>query len=185
MNEPDDSHWVQACLQGEHDAFRRLVERHGDAVYNLAYRMTSSASTAEDLAQDTFIRAHSRLYQYRPEFAFRNWVLGICANLARSRYRRMRRRQRMEREFALHEALRQEAYVAQCDSLSAHEMLDQALMRLPNRLRAPLVLRYMEGLSVQDVAQTLGLRLSATKMRLARGHDKLRKTLLRAGEENA
>ncbi len=183
MNEPDDSRWVQACLQGDHNAFRHLVGRHGDVVYNLAYRMTGNASTAEDLAQETFIRAHDRLHQYKPEFAFRNWLLGICANLARSRYRWWRRNQRMEAEFAQHEVLRQEASAAQDDSSSARDALAQALMTLPERLRAPLVLRYMEGLSVLEVAQVLDIRLSAAKMRLARGRDRLRETLARAGVE--
>ncbi len=183
MNEPDDIHWVQACLQGDQDAFGHLVERHGDVVYNLAYRMIGNASTAEDLAQETFIRAHSRLFQYKPEFAFRNWVLGICANLARSRYRWWRRHQRMEAEFAHHEALRQEACAAQNDSSPARKTLAQALIELPDRLRAPVVLRYMEGLSVLEVAQVLGLRPSAAKMRLARGRDRLREALARAGVE--
>lgn len=183
MNEPDDIHWVQACLQGDQEAFRHLVKRHGDVVYNLAYRMIGNASTAEDLAQETFIRAHSRLHQYQPAFAFRNWVLGICANLARSRYRWWRRHQRMEAEFAQHETLRQEACAAQSESSPAREMLAEALMQLPDRLRAPLVLRYMEGLSVLDVAQVLGLRPSAAKMRLARGRDRLREALVCAGVE--
>ncbi len=183
MNEPDDSRWVQACLRGDHDAFRHLVGRHGDVVYNLAYRMTGNASAAEDLAQETFIRAHGRLHQYKPEFAFRNWLLGICANLARSRYRWWRRNQRMEAEFARQEDLRQEAAAAQHEGSPAREALGQALTTLPERLRTPLVLRYMEGLSVVEVAQVLDIRLSAAKMRLARGRDRLREALLSAGVE--
>ncbi len=182
MNEPNDIQWIQSCLQGDHDAFRHLVERHGDVVYNLAYRMIGNASTAEDLAQETFIRAHDRLHQYKPEFAFRNWVLGICANLARSRYRWWRRHQRMETEFAHHETLRLEACAA-TDKAAARETISRALTEMPERLRTPLVLRYMEGLSVQEIAQVLDIRLSAAKMRLARGRDRLRETLARTGEE--
>ncbi len=183
MNEPDDIHWVQACLQGDQDAFGHLVERHGDVVYNLAYRMIGNASTAEDLAQETFIRAHARLHQYKPAFAFRNWVLGICANLARSRYRWWRRYQRMETEFAHHETLRLEACAATDEAAATQEALSRALMALPERLRTPLVLRYMEGLSVREIAQVLDIRLSAAKMRLARGRDRLREAMVHLGAE--
>ncbi len=179
MNEPDDIHWVQACLQGDRHAFAKLVERHSDVVYNLAYRMIGNASTAEDLAQETFIRAHDRLHQYKPEFVFRNWVLGICANLVRSRYRWWRRYQKMQTEFGHHEMLRLEACAATDEVEAARERLSSALMALPERLRTPLALHYMEGLSVREMAQVLDIRLSAAKMRLARGRDRLRETVTR------
>ncbi len=178
MNEPDENQRIAACLGGDVEAFSELVDRHRDAVYNLAYRLCGNSAAAEDVAQETFIRAYRRLRQYRTAFPFRNWVLGICANMARSQYRRWRRKRQLEQDYAEAEALEREpdANPAGLDP-ARRSALERALATLPVSLRAPIVLRYMEGMSVADVAAALGLRESATKMRLARGRAKLAETL--------
>ncbi len=155
-------------------AYATLVNRYQDSVYNLAYRLCGNRTTAEDLAQETFIRAYKRLSQFRQDGVFRNWLLGICGHLARSFHRTRFRRQQ-----------REEAYIKETvehggnASNTTPERLDveAALMKLPTSLRVPIVLKYMEGLSLEEIAATLGLRLSAVKMRIQRGRRQMANAL--------
>ncbi len=174
MKDVDDTEWVRACLAGDREAFRILVDRHRDAVYNLAYQMSGNATSAEDLAQETFIRAFQKLRQYKPSYSFRNWLLGICANLSRSRYRSRKRKRALEEAYATEAAIRREGrHDAEDRAESARGTVGRALMQVPESLRAPLVLHYMEGQSIREIAETLNIRLSAVKMRLARGRERL------------
>ncbi len=177
----DEKYLANASLAGDTDAFSQLVMRHQDAVYNLAYRLCHNTATAEDMAQEAFVRAFQKLHQYQSSYSFRNWVLGICANLCRSRYRWWRREKKKRQAYAVEMAIHQET--SENDNLEdrsqakERERLDRALAALPVRLRGPLVLKYIEGMSVQEVATTLGISLSAAKMRLARGREQMKEIM--------
>ncbi len=174
MNDSEATNWVTSWIEGSTEAFAILVEHHGDAVYNLAYRMCGNRATAEDIAQETFIRAHQRRHRYKPEYALRNWLLAICANRCRSRYRGWRRNKNTEHAFAEEQEIERDIQ-SRDNGMFEHKIaLERALMALPETLRAPLILQYMEGMTIQEVADTLHLRLSAAKMRLTRGRDQLR-----------
>lgn len=169
--EPSDEELATACLDGQKEAFSLLVERHQDAVFNLAFRMTGNRSDAADAAQESFIRAFRRLSTYRPEHPFRNWVLTICANVTKNRFRSESRRRALETEHFLAGAPEPAAPGQARDPREA--AMEQALMRLPEKTRAPLVLKYMEGFSVEEIARTLNIGLGAAKMRLLRGREEL------------
>lgn len=164
LSDPDI---VECCLGGQREAFCTLVVRHQHAVFNLAYRMTGNHQDAADLAQEAFIRAFRKLHSYKPAYSFRNWVMGICANLARNRFRSEMRRRTLETRHA------QETVAVPNAPDPRQDLLEQALMRLPEATRLPLVLKYMENLSLEDIARTLHLGLSAVKMRLFRGRNEL------------
>jgi len=165
--ERTDPELVTLCLAGQREAFAELVDRHQDAVFNLAYRMTNNHQDAADLAQEAFIRAFQKLYSYKPEYPFKNWVLGICANQTRNRFRSEARRRAVEARLV------QETVTGPESPDPRHALLEQALQRLPEQARVPLVLKYMDGFSLEEIAQTLRLGLSAVKMRLARGREEL------------
>jgi RNA polymerase sigma-70 factor, ECF subfamily len=166
--EPSDAELVARCLEGRREAFSELVVRHQNSVYNLAYRMTSNSHDAADLAQEAFIRAYRKLHSYKPAHSFRNWAMGICANLARNRFRGESRRRALETRHALET---QGDGPADADPRCA--LLEQALGQLPESSRVPLVLKYVEEFSLEDIAQTLRIGLSAVKMRLSRGREEL------------
>ena len=165
--ERSDTDLVALCLDGQREAFSELVVRHQHAVFNLAYQMTTNHQDAADLAQEAFIRAFRKLHSYKPAFAFRNWLMGICANLARNRFRSESRRRALEIRHA------QEADPGPAAPDPRQVLLERALQRLPENTRVPLVLKYMEDLSLEEIARTLRLGLSAVKMRLARGREEL------------
>ena len=170
----DERRAIAACLAGDRESFALLVERHREAVFHLACRMCGDRATAEDLAQEAFVKAYTRLDRFDPTAGnFRNWLLGICANLARPHFRWRRRTQARAERAAEHERMRIEETQAREADRPDPERICQALETLPPRLRVAVVLKYMENLSVQEIAETLGIGASAVKMRLARGREQL------------
>lgn len=163
-----DAEIVARCREGDTEAFSELVRRNQDSVFNLVWSMTGNWHEAADIAQETFIRAFRKLYSYKPEFSFRNWVMSIGANLTRNRFRSFSRRRRMQETLVR----MQGADAAPAPELP-DEGLETALARLPETLRTALLLKHVEGQSYAEIARTLGIGLSAAKMRVARGRDEL------------
>jgi len=164
----DDAQLAEQSQSGNSDAFAELVRRNQDAVFNLAWRMTGNWHEAADITQDTFVRAYRKIHSYKPQFAFKNWVMSIGANVTRNRFRSNSRRQRMEDTLAAMPEPEPAPTPAPRD-----EGLEAALARVPESLRVALVLKHMEGMSYEEVARTLGIGVSAAKMRVARGRDEL------------
>jgi len=164
----DDAQLAEQCRAGDSDAFAELVRRNQDAVFNLAWRMSGNWHEAADITQETFIRAYRKLYSYKPKYAFKNWVMSIGANLTRNRFRSYSRRQRTEQTLVE----MQETEPAPTTE-ARDEGLELALGRLPESLRMALIMKHMEGMSYEEVARTLGIGVSAAKMRVARGRDEL------------
>ncbi len=164
---PSDAALVEQCLAGNKEAFAHLVRRHQTAVFNLALRWTRDRDDAADLAQEAFVRAYRKLATYNAAYAFRNWVLTICANQAKNRIRSEDRRRRAHEGHAELYPRHQSG----SDPLAAG--LAEALGRLPEKLRIPLVLKHVEGLSYEEVAGVLGIGVSAAKMRVKRARDQL------------
>ena len=184
MNE-QESVWVRESLAGDHQAFSRLVEAYQRPVYNLTYRMLGNAQEAEDAAQETFLRAFSRLQQYKPEHKFSTWILSIANNHCIDRLRKRRATfvsiddnpvlQNLEDDGPLPErsALRRE-----------HSREIQALLNeLDPDYRTPLILRHWEELSYDEIAETMGISVSAVKSRLFRARQKMADIVSRYTEE--
>ena len=85
-----DAELVELVLTGDQDAFALLVERYKDAVQNLAYRMLSNVTEAEDVTQEVFVRAYTQLATYKPAHKFSTWLLSIASHLAIDQLRRRR-----------------------------------------------------------------------------------------------
>ncbi len=143
-----------------------MIERHQDAVFSFIMRMTGNWHEAADVAQETFIRAYRKLGSYDPRFTFRNWLFSIAANQTKNRFRSFFRRHRVEQQLA-----------AAPDPTPAPDPrldeLDHALAQIPEKLRAPLLLKHVEGYSYDEIARTLGIGVSAAKMRVMRARDEL------------
>jgi len=176
--EPSDASLVESCLGGQQEAFAQLVRRHQDAVHYLALRWCRDRDDAKDLAQETFVRAYSKLRTYKSEFSFRNWVLSVCTNLAKNRFRSEDRRRRAQEAHA-------ELYPRGSEPPDSRRIaLEGALREVPENLRIPLVLKHVEGLSYEEISAVLGIGVSAAKMRVKRGRDDLvRRLRPPSGEE--
>jgi len=167
MNEPSDSILVQRSLSGDKTAFTRLVVKYQTSVFGLAYRMTGNRDDAADVAQDTFIRAYSKLNQYKHEFPLKNWLLSICANQTKNRMRKIVRRRGAEQGHF-------EMYTPDMGDVNPRRIaLEEVLASIPESLRIPLVLKHIEGFSYEEISEILNIGISAAKMRVKRGRDLL------------
>lgn len=165
--------------------WERIVEQHSARVYRLAYHLTGNQHDAEDLTQDVFVRVFNSLSQYKPG-TFEGWLHRITTNLFLDR---MRRKRRIRFDFMADD----DASVATSDSFDRHERSGQpedafdmshlgddiiaALAALPPEYRAAVVLSDIEGLSYEEIAATLGIKMGTVRSRLSRARARLRESL--------
>ena len=158
--------------RGDADALREVYERYADDVYRVALRLTGSSADAYDVAHDVFVGLPEAMQRYDPNRPFGSWLRGVAVRTAQMRLRSARRR----REVALPNVAglavrsRQEAVV---DRLT----LEKALDELSPDLRSVVVLRELEGLSYQEIADLLGITKSAAAVRLHRARRRLKDIL--------
>jgi RNA polymerase sigma-70 factor (ECF subfamily) len=159
---------------GDRWAFNELVRRHRQGVVNVVYRMCGDTNTAEDAAQEAFIRAWQHLPSYRPQSPFRNWVYRIATNAARDVLRR-------EREIIdvdeLPLAAPDAGPEATAEGRERSEHVRQAVLSLPSASREVLVLREYEGLSYREIAETLSIPIGTVMSRLNYARNRLRQSL--------
>lgn len=163
---PDEA-LVGLFLSGDGGAFGRLVERYRTMAYRLAYRMTGDHHAAEDLSQESFLRAHRSLPGFRVEASFRTWFLRIVANLCLS-WRRDPRR--METAVPVPDR----AGPAPSPASDFEQKLVAAIQELPEKQRLTLVLRVHEGLDFDRIAEIVGTSAGGARMNLSLARKTLR-----------
>lgn len=170
---------VDAAREGDRRAFDELVRLTYGDVYNLAIRLTGNEADANDVVQDTYVRAYRGLRRFRGDASFSTWLYRIASNCASSFLSR-RGRHRHESLSDADEAVtidpaHDPSLHAEASSLRAS--IERALEQLPHRLRAVIELRDLEDLSHREIAERLGISESATKVRLHRARRTLRRLL--------
>jgi RNA polymerase sigma-70 factor (ECF subfamily) len=169
------------------DAFPTLVEEHRDRLYTIALRQLGDPRDAEEVAQDTLVRAYRAIAGYsrerRSELRLRAWLAAICINLARNRRRRASDRQPPARlDDAIDAGFDPRADVSwePVEQARRHESasdLAELLLVLNPAVRAAVILRHVDGLSVAEVAEALGRPEGTIKAQVSRGLDRLREAL--------
>ena len=171
--EPDET-LIRRTLDGDLTAFEQLVERHRDIVFRVAARIVGP-DDAEDVSQDTFLRAFNRLGQYRGTASFRTWLLQITQNTALNALAWARRRPLETTgespETADSDPIRQPA--TELERRERQERLELKLRGLRAEYRSLLVLRDLEGLSYDEIAEVLEMPLGSVKGRLHRARGEL------------
>lgn len=174
---------VLAVRAGDAEAFGRLVEQYQRRLFGLAVTMVRDPATAEEVTQDAFVRAYTRLDRYDERRPFYPWLATIATRLAQNRLRRRRRIERRERPDGELLDDRPEADAPQdgsVDNLIADERnrrLWQAVEALPSGERTAVALYYRQGLKVREVAEALGVSAGTVKTFLFRARQKLRRRL--------
>ena len=166
---------ITQAQEGSREAFNKLVLRHRKGVVNVVYRLCGNAQQAEDVAQETFIRAWKKLPAYRPRAPFRNWLYRIATNLALDALRR-------EKVMVDVEALPLEDATstppeAALEAKERVEMLRTAVLALPLASRSVLVLREYEGMSYREIAKTLEIPVGTVMSRLHYARGALQRSL--------
>jgi RNA polymerase sigma-70 factor, ECF subfamily len=178
-----DRSLVDAAAAGSREAFDTLVVRYQGPVLNLVLAMTAGDADADDLAQETFIRAWRSIAGFRADSTFRTWLFGIAINVIRThRGRRSRRRQLFWSPPADPDVAADPLERASVDDgieapLAMREVIDRALATLPVDMREAVVLRDVQGLEYREIAEALGLPLGTVESRIFRGRQQLRPLL--------
>lgn len=167
--------WVQAAQAGDRQAFSQLVEAYMRPVYNLTYRMLGNPQEAEDAAQETFMRAYSRLGQYDENHKFSTWIFSIANHHCIDRLRKRRATYVSIDDNPVLENLHDDNLQPEHAMLDREQVVEmqRLLSLLDPDYRTPLVLRYWEDLSYEEIAQTLNVSVSAVKSRLFRARQKM------------
>lgn len=173
MLHPDDALLLEQIKKGNQDAFYHLIQRHQGTVYSLCYRMSGDPQEAEDLAQESFLRFFRSLDSFRSGARIKPWLHKITANVCLDSLRK-----RKAATLPLDDLLEGEGHPSTLrrdempeDAYLCRELQSEvqcALLRLPAEYRIVLVLRYLEDLSYQEIAETLDVPVSTVETRLFR-----------------
>ncbi len=182
---PSDAELVRQARRGNVSAFGDLVQRHQDYIYNAVFHLVSDEQDAEDLAQEVFLRAYDGLESFRGEARFTTWVYGIMLNTVRSFWRRTRRRAvvSLDRELNPEEGPRPEL-PAEADGPQTQtmrrekvRMVRAAIAELEDDLREIIVMRDIQGLTYEELADAIGVPDGTVKSRLHRARGRLKDIL--------
>ena len=175
-----DATLVRRVLDGDTAAFTTLVDRHAAACTRFAIRMLANREDAEDAVQDSFLRAYRSLARYEERQAFRTWLFQILVNRCRTAAVRRQRRQRM---FLVDDNAVASASVRPlADSTELRAELQRAIGRLDPEQREAFLLKHVEQLSYDEMAEATGVSVSALKMRVKRACGRLQWLLRENGE---
>lgn len=182
--EDSDAAQVAQTLAGNQEAFRLLVERHSQRLFRLAYRFTGSENDAEDLVQETFLKAYRSLARFEARSNFGTWLYRICANCSLDHRRKQRPLGESQELDNPEGAMSADDLTNPSPSperllLSAEvrQELEAAIQELTPAERTAFALRHHEGMSIEEISEILGLRIPATKNTVFRGVQKLRRAL--------
>ena len=191
--QPGDRELVERAQQGDGAAFAMLVERHQRQLYRLALRMTGSEADAQEVLQEAFLNAYQKLPLFRGEAQFSSWLYRIAANSALMRLRRKRRAPDTLAEQPLELAgprFSAEGYLEPASNSDWSQRADEKMMSgelgaainravadLPDDYRTVFLLKDVDGLSNEDIANALDLTVPAVKSRLHRARLALREKL--------
>ena len=162
----------------------KLVENYEDMLYNLCYRLTLSTHDAQDLYQQTWLRAIQKFHLFTIK-SMKNWLYTICLNLYRDGYCKNKRKDRIINRSLTTEA-QEWAMENATDNVSAEnaaidniqgEILQQKIEQLSDKLRVPIILYYFDGLSYKEIAQIIRIPIGTVKSRLSLAKNQLRKEM--------
>ena len=176
---------VALARDGNSEAFRALVEQHSRAVYRLAHRLTGNASDAEDIVQETFLRAYKQIGRFESRANFGTWLHRIAVNcsidLIRSRPHREAGRDAADLDLIGSGPVTTKTVEASPERLmlsaEVQQQIGVAMTTLSQMERAAFVLRHFEGHSIEEISRALGLKVNAAKHSVFRAVKKMRVAL--------
>jgi RNA polymerase sigma-70 factor, ECF subfamily len=184
-----DADVVVLAQQGREAAFRELVRRYERPVFSLIYRMVRDRETAEDLAQETFIKVLNHIDRYRPEFKLSSWLFKIANNVAIDHLRK-RQVDTISMDGSPHAtsaseveatsfdvSVHQESPLDELESRELGTAIERAIAKLRPEYRSCIMLRHVEGRSYEEIAATLDLPLGTVKTYIHRARHQLRDAL--------
>ena len=181
---PSDAELIERCLQKDNAAWEAIVARFRRKVFHIAYKFTGKHDEAEDLTQEIFLKVFKSLDRFHRDADFSTWLSSVARNYCIDHYRASKR----EREVVVEDLVAFDQAPASAGSNPQRTLEDRdrrsfllaGLDRLPEKLREAVVLRDLQGLSYQEMAERLDLPEGTVKSRINRGREELSRLLLRA-----
>jgi len=171
----EDAQIVRLVLRGKQEAFGQLVERYQKPIFNFIYRFYGNYELAQELTQETFLRCYQFLKSYDPERKFSTWLYTVAKNLCIDELKKQRSAHEIPLDDVLSAVDAKDAegsihHNQQTECIRGEEnfKLLEALQELPAAARTVLLLHYFQGLSYQEIGETLNLPVSTVKIRIFR-----------------
>ena len=178
---------IQRCLAGEQTAWEQIVRQHWRKVFNIAYKFTGKHDEAEDLTQDVFLKIFKSLNTFDRRANFQTWLVSVSRNLCIDHYRSVRKeRETIDRDVdagELSPVAQTVSPVAALEHRDRVDLLRKALDQLPPTLRSAVLLRDIQELSYQEIADKLNLPEGTVKSRINRGRTELSRQIRRLRDE--
>lgn len=184
MSEEEQRAWVEAARRGDERAFAQIFNHYHTHFFHLVCHLIGDADEAEDVVQQTFIKAFRSIRHMRDPGSLDSWLRRILYTTTMDLLRGRKRR----RETSLDDKLRQRqarSFSPERDTLIQEEvqLVQEALRRMPPRYRAYIILREFEGLTYEEMAETLGEPITTVRVALFRARERLREILRQLGGE--
>lgn len=186
-----DEDLMLKCKSGDMSAFELLVRRYQNPLINYIHRSIDDYQRAEDLSQETFLRAMKSAYRYEPTASFKSWLYTIATNLCRNEIRDRKRRNTCFLEDLVEagedvyhtDIMRDTRYLPDLllEKKEQRQIIRKALAQLPENQRVALTLVTYQELRYEEVAEILGCSVGAVKALIHRARQKMRKLLIKAG----
>ena len=165
---------ISAAARGDRMAFRQLVLDHSRAMFRVAWRLCNDEAIAEDIVQESFIKAWQKIGDFRMQSSFRSWLHRITVNSAMDYLRKQSRRDQFETEEPAFETTDMAELPRTDRQIDIQAQAGAAMQSLSETERAALMLRHHEGHSIREIAQILDLTNDASKQTIFRAVQKMR-----------
>lgn len=182
IHEKSDDDLITATLAGDDEAFRDLVTRHKQSVFNVAGRFARDRDEMDDISQEVFIKVYDNLKSFRHEAAFTNWLSRVTITTCYDFLRRIRRESGNSRIEDLTFELRDNSHDARQAAREAHEVVSNALSKLRPEERLIITLLELEEKPVKEISEAMGWSETKVKVRAFRARKALKRILEKQDE---
>lgn len=170
----DDFSLIQRFIEGDESTFRTLVQRHKDKIRNIIFLTLNSSDFVDDIAQDVLITIYKNLKSFRFESQFSTWLYRITVNKCKDHLRKVKIRSIFT---PIKDGEEGPVYTPSMENKDVSEIVNKAISKLPEKLRLPLLLKDIEGLSYQEIAEAVNCEIGTVKSRIFRARESLRELL--------
>jgi len=165
---------VQRAKEGDENAFRMLVNRHKEKVHNLIFLTTGNDNKVDDLGQEVFIKVYRNMKNFKQEALFTTWLYRITVNVCKDELRK----QALRKVLQISDTVQNQIKITNNkDELPLSNLVHQALIKLPKKLRIPLILKDIEEFNYEEIAEIMQCELGTVKSRLFRAREAMHKQL--------
>lgn len=175
MNKTEDIFYIEAVRNGNVSAFSVLIERYQNMVYSLALKLLKNTEDAEEMAQDTFIKAFQKLDMYEGKSKFSTWLYSITYNacISELRKRHIQFSSLEEQRFSDQDEMKMNSYLSETKKEDQEKYLNLALSKLPEDDQVLVTLYYYENQSMDEISMITGLTVSNIKVKIHRARKKM------------